>query len=207
MAAGWTAVVPVKRLAVAKSRLALPDEERRELVLGFAVDTVDAVSACPQVGDVVVVTAEPAVAERVRRPRLRVVADDGAGLDEAVALGARAAGLRSRGVLVVPGDLPCLRHRDVTQVLAGVRPPAGAFVPDRATTGTTIVVLPTGTAAATRYGPGSAEGHRLLGLRPLLDAPVRARHDVDTLEDLEAALALGVGAATRAALAGVEVGC
>ena len=37
-----TAVVPVKPLAMAKSRLALPVEQRRALALAFALDTVAA---------------------------------------------------------------------------------------------------------------------------------------------------------------------
>lgn len=46
-----TAVVPVKRLAAAKSRLDLPVARRRALALAFAVDTVAALAASPLVRD------------------------------------------------------------------------------------------------------------------------------------------------------------
>lgn len=198
-----TAIVPVKRLTAAKSRLALPHEVRRELVLAFAADTVRAVLGSPLVADVVLVTADPAVTERVRRLGVRHVSDLGSGLDDAISLGVHAAaGTRasSGGVLIVPADLPCLRPQDVTRVLAGAPPAAPAFVPDRSGRGTTMVVLPPGMDLVTRYGPGSAARHRALGFEPLTHAPVRARQDVDTLHDLERALDLGVGPGTRAVL-------
>lgn len=39
-----TAIVPAKPLAAAKSRLAVPMQQRRALALAFAVDTVSALS-------------------------------------------------------------------------------------------------------------------------------------------------------------------
>lgn len=203
-----TAVVPVKRLDAAKSRLALPPGARRELALAFAVDTVEALVRCEDVGAVVVVTADPAVAARLRRPDLRGVRmapDPVPGLVPAVHAGIRAAtAWRPRaGVLVVPADLPCLRPADVAAVVSAPVGPGGAFVPDRAGTGTTLAHHPRGAygvVAVPQYGPGSAARHAALGLRALVDAPVRARQDVDTLDDLHDAAVLGTGAATRAAL-------
>jgi 2-phospho-L-lactate guanylyltransferase len=43
-----------------------------------------------------------------------------------------------------------------------------------------------------------------MGLVVLDDAPARARHDVDTVDDLRAAQALGVGPQTAAALLAVD---
>ena len=59
----WTAVVPVKGLPTAKSRLgARPDAERVALALAFARDVVAAVLATPEVDEVVLVTSDPVVA-------------------------------------------------------------------------------------------------------------------------------------------------
>lgn len=199
-----TAVVPVKPLRHAKSRLLLAPEQRQALALAFAVDTVSALLACRQVGEVLVVTADTTVEHRLRPLGARLARDGGGGLGAAVAQGtARAARRRpDAGVVVVPADLPCLRPGDLEEVLALAAGAPGAFVPDRAGTGTTVLVQPPGVPVTAAYGPGSAARHRLLGLRPLDDAPVRARHDVDTVDDLRAAKALGVGPCT----AGVPLG-
>lgn len=199
-----TAVVPVKALARAKSRLSLPDRQRQALALAIALDTVTALNSCPEVAAVVVVTADPTVASVARRLPVQVVPDDADGLDAAVAAGVAVATTQrpGDGVLVVPADLPCLRAVDVTEVLAlAYGASSGAFVPDRPGTGTTMVVQGAGGHAITRYGPGSAARHADLGMRALHDAPLRARHDVDTVDDLHRATALGLGASTTAVVA------
>jgi 2-phospho-L-lactate guanylyltransferase len=192
-----TAVVPVKPLTRAKSRLLLDDDERADLALAFALDTVDAVRRSPLVRDVVVVTSDDVVSARIQIEGVRVVHDGGQDLRDAVRIGASEA---SHGVIVVPGDLPCLSAEDVTALIAASAGTGGAFVPDRQGTGTTLIVLPPG-ATETRYGPGSACAHRDLGLVELYDAPPTARQDVDTLADLDAAARLGVGPETRAVMA------
>lgn len=200
-----TAVVPVKPLAQAKSRLALPAEHRQALALAFALDTVAALTGTSYVAGVLVVTTDDLVAGQVTGLGARVTDDRGTGLGRAVREGIRVATAwhPESGVAVVPGDLPCLAPADVAEVLvtsgadAGGR---GAFVPDRAGTGTTLIVQAVGLAALTRYGPDSAARHRALGMRALDGAPVGARHDVDTWADLRAAMALGVGSWTRAAV-------
>lgn len=198
-----TAVVPVKPLALAKSRLALPAEHRRALALAFALDTVAALAETSYVVGVLVVTSDETVAESVGRLGARVADDRGSGLGAAVREGIRVAARwqPDRGVAVVPGDLPCLTPADVTEVLAGAGSDAegrGAFVPDRSGTGTTFVVQASGVPALTRYGPDSASRHRALGMQVLDRAPTGARHDVDTLADLRAAIALGAGRQTLA---------
>jgi 2-phospho-L-lactate guanylyltransferase (CobY/MobA/RfbA family) len=66
-----------------------------------------------------------------------------------------------------------------------------------------MLMSPPGRPAAAAYGRESAARHLALGLRRLDEAPIAARHDVDTLEDLRLAAVLGVGARTAAALAGM----
>ena len=201
-----TAVVPVKPLVLAKSRLALPADQRRALALAFALDTISALSGSPLVAGVLVVTSDPDVACCLRQHPVRLAPDEGTGLDSAVRGGIRVATSwrPSTGVAVVPADLPCLRADDVTLVLAGARPADGAFVPDRLTTGTTLLIYPPGRTAVAQYGPGSAARHRALGLRTLDDAPVRVRHDVDTLDDLQLAMTLGLGSKTAAVVAAMD---
>lgn len=200
-----TAVVPVKQLALAKSRLGVEPEHRRHLALAFALDTVAALSASPLVAGALVVTSDPEVARHLRCTDVRVVAEDGVGLEAAITTGMRAAthGSGWTGVAVVPADLPCLRTDVVTRVLVDAARWERAFVPDRSGTGTTFVVHGPGVQPVTGYGVGSAARHALLGLHPVSDAPVEARHDVDTIDDLKDALDLGAGPATRRAVGAI----
>ncbi|MEV1146879.1 NTP transferase domain-containing protein, partial [Micromonospora sp. NPDC049799] len=103
----WTVVVPVKRLAAAKSRLrgALPAVPHEELALALAADTVRAVRACPVVAGVVVVTDDPRVAAAVGPAGARVVADTpDTGLNAAFRHGASA--VAGGWVAGLTADLP-----------------------------------------------------------------------------------------------------
>src|SRR5580658_540486 len=86
----WSVVIPVKVLAVAKSRLAgLADADRRALALAMAVDTVAAAVACRLVGAVVVVTDDDDVTGEARSLGAQVIADNpGSGLNQALIAGA-----------------------------------------------------------------------------------------------------------------------
>lgn len=175
-----TAVVPVKGLDAGKSRLVLPAAQRRELTAAFAVDVVSALRASPPVGEVVVVTGDPAV-ERLLQPfGVRLVPDPGGGLRSAVRTGSATAGPGS-ALLIVPADLPFLSGTDVTHLLDRYD---DGFVPDRSGTGTTLLLQPPGATVDPQYGQDSAARHARLGLRRLDDVPSALRHDVDSLDDL-----------------------
>lgn len=197
------AVVPIKHLGQAKTRLALPAALRRELALAFARDTLAAVAAA--VGAVVVVSGDPDLGELLPVPRgesCRLVADPGTGLVGAVGAGQRFAfqQLRARRVVVVPADLPALTAAALTEVLAAVPWHQSAFVPDMSGRGTSLLLTGSPDALPPQYGPGSARLHRERGATSLATAPAAARQDVDDLDDLAAAVELGVGPATRCAL-------
>lgn len=207
--AQFVAVVPVKNLADAKTRLRVDEVTKRLLALSFAVDTVASVSACPLVGSIVVVTSDATAAKVLTSGSTNVVDDPGRGLAAAVASGwaaAAATAPRRPWVVVVPADLPALRPDDLSCILASAVTAGGGFVPDASGTGTTLVAAPSAHNVA-RYGPGSASAHRRRGLAALV-ASARARRDVDTVDDLVEALSLGVGAATArvATAAGLSPG-
>ena len=84
-------------------------------------------------------------------------------------------------------------------------PPAGtgqAFVPDADGTGTTLYAAGPGVAFDPRFGPGSRARHGAGGATEL-DLPLTAglRRDVDTLDDLRRAAAIGAGPRTAGVLA------
>ena len=81
----------MKPLVHAKSRLALPMEQRRALALAFALDTVLILSGSPAVVAVVVVTADPEVERCLQGQQAHLLRDMGSGLLPAVKAGCRVA--------------------------------------------------------------------------------------------------------------------
>jgi 2-phospho-L-lactate guanylyltransferase len=194
---GWGVVVPVKRLAEAKTRLraggaGVPHER---LVLALALDTVRAVLACPVVVEALVVTDDAAAAGRLRALGARVVPDTpAAGLNAALTYGAGLVAAPDRWVAVLAADLPALRPAELADALrATVRGGRRGFVPDAAGSGTTLLAAPPGVAVDPRFGPESAARHLASGARRLDGDWPSLRRDVDTAADLAEADRLGLG--------------
>jgi 2-phospho-L-lactate guanylyltransferase len=199
----WSVVIPVKRLPDAKSRLALlSGEHRAALALAFASDTVAAAAASPLVAAVFVVTGDERVARRLGVLGARILPDDApGGLNGAVESG-RARALADdprRRVAALTADLPGLLTGDLTEALSAA-PDGRAFVADAPGSGTTLLLSDTRGTLAARFGVNSRYAHEAGGALLLADAGRSLRRDVDTMEDLEDAIKLGVGAHTRAAL-------
>ncbi|MFJ4848889.1 2-phospho-L-lactate guanylyltransferase [Streptomyces sp. NPDC088733] len=199
----WSLVVPLKPLAVAKSRLATAaGPVRPGLALAFAQDTVAAVLACSAVLDVTVVTDDPLAGAALTALGARVVADSpAAGLNAALAYGAgQVRRLRPEAaVAALNADLPALRAPELEMVLdAAARRPGRAFLADAAGIGTTLLAATSGTPLDPAFGGASRARHRASGAREItLPGVDSVRQDVDTGEDLKAALVLGVGPRTR----------
>src|ERR1700691_2926266 len=178
----WSLVIPVKVLALAKSRLTgLPGGRRAELALAMAADAVTAASACPAVDSVIVVTDDAAAGAELSGLGALVLPDEpGDGLNPALALGAA----------------------ELARALGEAAQARQAFVADAAGTGTTLYTAGPGVAFSPRFGPASREAHRSAGavelLLPGLDG---LRRDVDTIADLRDAARIGLGPHTSAAAA------
>lgn len=208
----WSVIVPVKGTSAAKSRLASVLGDRREdLARALALDTLIA-AADVEFVDLVVVTGDRVVAAHCLELGALVVADDGRGLDAALAAGMQAAleqtsvaatsaldGAGS-GLAILLGDLPALRPEDLATALDVCGRAGTAFVPDAEGSGTVLLASRDPGALVPRFGPSSAAEHGRYATRLDLDLP-RLRHDVDVAADLEAVLVLGVGRHTAALLA------
>jgi 2-phospho-L-lactate guanylyltransferase len=196
----WAVVVPVKRLADAKSRLrgALPGVPHPELALALVLDTLAAALECPVVAEVLVVTDDAEVGFRAGALGVRVVPDvPGTGLNPALRHGAALA--VRHPVAALAGDLPALRSGELAEALTSAR--VRAFVSDAAGTGTTLLAAPRGVPLDPWFGAGSALAHARSGAVPLTGAWPSLRQDVDTAADLHATTGLGMGAHTAALLA------
>jgi len=222
----WTAVLAVKQLTDAKSRLAdrFDEATRRQLVLAMLADTLSAV--LPEIADTaILVSPDPdvlAAANALGAQPLREPAGEVGTINAAFALGLAAAWHAdpSTGVLIVQADLPAVRSAELAaataaaeQVLNGGA--AAAFVADRDGSGTTTMfagpraqsppIPATDPAAAQHvplhFGAGSAAAHTAAGAVELIGDWPGLRADVDTPEDLLVVADLGVGPATRPLLA------
>jgi len=209
----WSLVVPLKPLALAKSRLAeATGEVRPALALAFALDTVAAALTCPQVVDVTVVTDDPTAGAQLAQLGAFVVADvPAAGLNAALRYGAErvrergAAGGVTAGVAALNGDLPALRPAELSLVLGeAARAPERAFLADAAGVGTTLLAAVPGVALSPAFGGASRARHLASGAREItLPHVPSVRQDVDTPDDLRAAQALGLGPRTAVLLCAV----
>jgi 2-phospho-L-lactate guanylyltransferase len=200
----WSLVIPVKRLEVAKSRIALPAADRADLALAMAVDTVGAAVACALVTRVVVVTDDARAVAALTGPGVTVVADaPDAGLNPALRHGAAAAAAGSR-IVAVSADLPALTAADLTTVLLAAGRHARGVVADESGAGTTVLTAASEADFEPSFGAASFRAHLGNGSVDLtaLAAP-SVRRDVDTVAGLRDAVGLGVGEATQRVVAGL----
>jgi 2-phospho-L-lactate/phosphoenolpyruvate guanylyltransferase len=198
------AVIAIKPIEHAKSRLAVPDPLRRRLAWTMALDTLSAL--CRALPHVLVVSDQPALEARLRRAGLavEVISESGqVGINSALTRGAlrlHAQGFTS--ILACVGDLPALRPESVARVLDASRSHPRSFVADASGVGTTMLVAHDVELAPQFQGRSAAAHHASgavgLGAEAIGSPVADARCDVDTEADLAAAIGLGVGLATSA---------
>ena len=201
----WRVLLPVKGTAGAKSRLDVaPGVSRTDLARAMALDAVTAVLACPEVAEVLVVTSDPMTADAVLRAGAEVEPDPGSGLGAAIDHGVAVLAARGDGPLaVLLADLPALRPDDLTAALTACAAYPSAYVPDAEGSGTVLLAAVRPDRLRPSFGAGSAARHDRVAHRLDLDRP-RLRRDVDVQDSLRAAIALGVGPRTSAALAAAD---
>jgi 2-phospho-L-lactate/phosphoenolpyruvate guanylyltransferase len=158
-----TAVLPVKRFADAKRRLAtgIDDERRRVLVAAMLRDVLAAISGARLIERTIVVSGEPEAAAIAAESGAELVDDpDDAGHPEAALIGIATA-LRegAAGVVMLPGDCPLLDPRELDRLIAAAPDPYVAVVPDRHGSGTNALLLRPPGAIRPAFGEGSRERH------------------------------------------------
>lgn len=198
--ARYAVLVPVKRPAVAKSRLGgLGDRARVDLAHAFAVDTVAAVQACLLVARVLVVTDDHLLAAWMAEQGADVIPDGASDLNGTLVQAAAEMHRRDPhlGLVALCADLPALRPSELASALGATDPARMSFVADQERTGTTAVVAPTLETFRPSFGPGSRRQHLEADAFEVdgVDVP-GLRRDVDDPDDLVAAIGLGVGPRT-----------
>jgi 2-phospho-L-lactate guanylyltransferase len=197
------AIVPVKPLRRGKSRLAdvLTNEERTNLNRHLLENTIDALKSIPEIEHVLVVSRDSEALAMARDLGARTVLEN-KNSDLNIAL-ARATVVAktyaTRGVLILPVDLPLITPEDVQAMLDKIgEPPVVVVAPDRYYNGTNAMLVCPAGLIEYEYGPGSFERHceraRVAGARLEICELPSLSLDLDNPEDLnlvEAGLALG----------------
>jgi 2-phospho-L-lactate guanylyltransferase len=187
------AILPVKRFALAKTRLReqLAPAQLRRLAEAMVGDVLDTLVATATLDAVVVVTNEPAVTALADAHGAAVLADPTeSGQSAAALVGIRHALTNGyERALLVPGDCPALDAQALGALLERpIAPPAVTIVADRHGSGTNALLLMPPDAIEPAFGPGSFERHRQRA-----GAATAAWHveplpglllDIDTPEDL-----------------------
>ncbi len=158
-----TAVVPVKRFALAKSRLAsgVDDARKPDLVAAMVADVLEAIGRARQVERTIVVSQEPRAAELAAAAGAELLSDfDDASHSAAAMAGmARAEAAGASCVALLPGDCPLLDPRELDRILTGVPDHYVTVIPDRHGTGTNALVIAPPNAIEPSFGEGSCERH------------------------------------------------
>lgn len=207
------AIVPVKRFAAAKRRLApvLEAGERAALARLMLEDVLDALLPCRDIlTGVLVVTADREAMAVARHCGAAVVMDAAdSGINEAIVAGIEHLGASADdAAMVVPSDIPQATRNAFAQAAAAVAAPHSLAIAAAAQDGGTnlLACRPAGVVAP-RFGQRSFDQHR----RAALQAGIAVQTlrlpelslDIDRPDDLPAFLALNSPTRTHAFLSAI----
>lgn len=181
------AVIPLKSLATAKSRLAgvLSDDERRQLVIEMLERVVSAVRESGLVEQIALVTPERWLAERLGLVHLADRGDLNVSLQEGVQW---ALGVGAEQLLILPADLALINARDVIALWDTACEQADVTIARTVDGGTGALLLRPPDVLSPSFGPDSFQVHLDLSAEKGLSIWTVTREglavDVDEREDL-----------------------
>ncbi len=188
------AIVPVKPLRTAKSRLSavLTKDEREILSQQMLINTLDLLREVKEIERTLVVSRDTKALSIARKHGARTVTENGAPeLNNALA---RATVVAQQydisGVLVIPADLPLMRMDDVEKLIGrATDPPVVVIAPDRHGRGTNALLSSPPGLIEYDFGTDSFERHvaraKAAGVRLVVCENPSIGLDVDLPEDLE----------------------
>jgi len=188
------AIVPVKPLRRGKSRLAgaLSEDERTELNQALLKHTIETLSHLKEIEQVLVVSRDPHALTVARNHGARTVLEDGQPqLNTALKRATVVAQVyATRGVLVLPADLPLISPVDILELInRAVDPPVVVIAPDRHEKGTNALLISPAGLIEYDFGGNSFQRHcervKKAGARlEVVNLPSLGL-DLDLPEDLE----------------------
>ena len=158
------AIVPVKPLRRGKSRLAgiLTEDERTDLNRTLLQHTLQVLAELKEVEEVLVVSRDPQVLTIARNYGARTVREDGqpelnTALRRATVI---AQVYATRGVLVLPADLPLISREDALALVErATDPPVVVIAPDRHGKGTNALLISPAGLIEYDFGENSFQRH------------------------------------------------
>ncbi len=188
------AIVPVKPLRRGKSRLSgtLSEDERTELNRILLERTLSTLTSMKEVDQVLVVSRDPHALTIARNHGARTVREDGQPqLNTALKRASVIAQVYStRGVLVLPADLPLITPEDIHILIQkAINPPVVVIAPDRHERGTNALLMSPADLIDYDFGENSFKHHcdraLMAGARlEIVNLPTIGL-DLDLPEDLE----------------------
>lgn len=188
------AIVPVKPLRRGKSRLAgtLSEDERAELNQALLQHTLSTLTDIKELEQVLVISRDPHALTVARQHGARTVREDGQPeLNTALTRATVVAKVHAtRGVLILPADLPLISREDVLTLLEkAADPPVVVISPDRHGKGTNALLISPSGLIEYDFGENSFQRHceraKAAGARlEIVDLPSLGL-DLDLPEDLE----------------------
>ncbi len=194
------AIIPVKPLARAKSRLsrALKAPTRAALVRSIFSRTLDVIAKVKRIDGVVVVSRDLTILELARQRSAITLMESDSGLNPAITQAALwAAEHRGQAVIVVPVDLPLITSADLDAMIdRAAEERCIVIAPDRHVEGTNVLLVRPPDAIHFSYGTASFNAHRAQAAAHGLivheyRSPTTA-FDIDVPDDLQAYRALDV---------------
>jgi len=188
------AIVPVKPLRRGKSRLAgiLTEDERADLNRTLLQHALETLTTLKEMEEVLVISRDPQVLTIARNYGARTVREDGqpdlnTALNRATVI---AQVYATRGVLVLPADLPLISREDALVLVERADdPPVVVIAPDRHQKGTNALLMSPAGLIEYQFGENSFQRHcnlvKKAGARlEIVNLPSLGL-DLDSPEDLE----------------------
>lgn len=185
------AIVPVKKLDEAKSRLSslLSDNERREFCLKMLEDVLATVKTTRFIRWTVVVSVDPTVLQAAKRFDVFPLMESQPGLNQAVSEAINwCVQNGAKSTLILPADIPSVTPRDLNRIFSLGKEAAMVISPSRRGNGTNALLLTPPNTLPTFYGKQSFPRYikeaskRAISFRTI-KLP-RIALDIDTVEDL-----------------------
>lgn len=184
------AVLPVKRLDLAKQRLApvLSNAERMMLARTMLHDVLMTLAATPELRGIVVVSGDHMAQELAKQFDARVASDPSeTGVNDAVRRGIKLLDPNA-AVLVVPADVPFATVGDLQAVIANLRQHPVVLAPASSDGGTNALAMRSADLIAPSFGEDSYARHQAQARQKNLSCGVVRSdglgHDIDRPEDL-----------------------
>ncbi|HLH61089.1 MAG TPA: 2-phospho-L-lactate guanylyltransferase [Ktedonobacteraceae bacterium] len=187
----YTALIPVKSLALAKSRLApsLSQRERETLVLDMLQHVLHTLRQSECFEDISVVSADARVLSQAEQWGASALPEERDGHNPALEAAARrelAAG--ASALLTISADLPLLTVCDIRTLVKQSAQYEVVLAVSREGTGTNAVLVRPPLALPYLFGPNSLQLHRQAAIQGNLHYLIYKSHglamDIDTIDDL-----------------------